>query len=127
MITIRKWLAPIQKRAMVNALIIAVSVSLLGATCQGAYRTAVVSATNLDNQFATTGANMDTLLRGGKITWAQYEPWAQFANKYKVLSGTAYTALKAGKDAQTTEQAIAIINQLENEIAMFLIFSQGNK
>lgn len=109
----------------IGAVLIAVMVATVGATCQGAYRTAVVTATNLDSQFAKTGAAMDTLVRTQKITFEQYKPWADFANKYKPLSGAAYTALKSGNNAQTVQQATDIINQLEAEIAMWLIFSQG--
>jgi hypothetical protein len=110
---------------LVVALVIGLCVATLGATCQGAYNTAVVTATNLDNQFATTGAAMDGLVRTQKITFDQYKPWADFANKYKPLSDSAYRALKASKDAKTVTQATAVINQLESEIAMYLIYAQG--
>jgi hypothetical protein len=114
-ITIRNF-API--------LLIALVVMTVGATCQGPYQTTVITATNLDDKFAKTGTAMDTLVRSGKITWDQYQPWANFANRYKPLSDAAYRSLKAGKDATTTQQAISILNNLEAEIAMWLIFSQ---
>jgi hypothetical protein len=111
----------------IGILLLAVFVSAVGATCVGptAYNAAVVTATNLDNQFATTGTAMDGLVRTGKITWDQYKPWSDFAGRYKPMSDAAYTALKGTKDAKTTAQATAIINQLESEIAMFLIYSQN--
>jgi hypothetical protein len=98
---------------------------LLVAACTTAYQGAVVTATNLDNQFVTTGKAMDNLVRTGKITWDQYKPWSDFSGKYKILSGSAYTALKAGKDAKSVQDATAIINQLESELAMYLIYTQG--
>lgn len=127
MITIRKWTCPIQRRSIIISLLIAFLVVSVGATCVGptAYNAAVVTATNLDNQFATTGAAMDGLVRTGKISFDQYKPWADFAGRYKTMSDAAYTALKGAKDAKTTAQATAIINQLEGEIAMFLIYSQN--
>jgi hypothetical protein len=113
------------RNRIVVTLVIAACVASLGATCQGAYQAAVITATNLDNQFATTGKAMDTLVRTQKITFDQYKPWADFANKYKPLSESAYRALKASQDAKTVQQATAVINQLESEIAMYLIYTQG--
>lgn len=114
MITIRK-----------SAWLIVCILVVIVMACTSAYQGAVVTATNLDNQFVSTGRAMDQLVRDGKISWDQYKPWADFAGKYKVLSGTAYTALKAGKDATTVQQATAIINQLEQELAMYYIYTQG--
>lgn len=117
----------IRNRSWIGVVLIAVMVMTVGATCQGAYRGTVVTATNLDNQFATTGTMMDGLVRTQKITFDQYKPWADFANKYKPLSDSAYRALKASKDAKTVEQATVILNQLEAEIAMYLIYAQERK
>lgn len=117
----------IRNRRWIGVLLIAAFISTVGATCVGptAYQGAVITATNLDNKFATTGAAMDGLVRSGKITFDQYKPWADFASKYKILSGSAYTALKSGKDAKTVNDATAIINQLAAEIAMYAIYSTG--
>ena len=107
--------------------IIVLAVLTLGATCQGAYQGAVVTATNLDNQFSQTGALMDRLAREQRITWIQYEPWARFAPRYQLLSDTAYRTIKASKDAKSVDQAVAIINGLEAEIAMYFLFANEKK
>ncbi len=78
-------------------------------------------------QFLATGKMYDTLFDQGSISAVQYRPWAQFAERFKLVYEPAVKAWLAAQSQQQKGDAGDAILAIKNELLAFYIAALAKK
>ncbi len=78
-------------------------------------------------QFLATGKLYDQLFEQGSISAAEYRPWAQFAERFKLVYEPAVKSWLSARSAQEKGDAADAIIAVKNELLSFYIAALAKK
>ncbi len=118
-------LAKIRRRSAPAMLVLVLSTAV--ACNLSTWRMSGETLDAVGQQFLATGKLYDQLFEQGSISAADYRPWAQFAEKFKVVYEPAVKSWLAAQSQQEKGDAADAILAVKNELLSFYIAALAKK